>query len=94
MRSGVKVLNIIAVVLFILAAVMIYKGVDKMTNYDYSEYSTSHNHNAYVGGDAYNYIINGNYTTGFFTLGVGFLISGLVCIGTGMIVTAIDKKNL
>lgn len=37
--------------------------------------------NAYVGGDAYNYIINANYAIGYFVLG-GILI--LIAIGCGI----------
>ncbi|WP_156936221.1 hypothetical protein [Clostridiisalibacter paucivorans] len=32
--------------------------------------------NAYVGGDAYNYIINSNYATGYFVLALLFTILG------------------
>jgi hypothetical protein len=70
-----------AAVLYLLAAIMFYKGYDKMTNYRNSSYS-SLNENAYVGGDAYNYIINGTYATGFFVLGSGFLLTGTVCVST------------
>lgn len=38
--------------------------------------------NAYVGSDAYNYIINANYTTGFFVLSMFF---GLTSVGLGII---------
>lgn len=33
--------------------------------------------NAYVGGDAYNYIINGTYTTAFFVLAGTFLLAAI-----------------
>lgn len=38
--------------------------------------------NAYVGGDAYNYIINGTYATAFFVLTAMFVLAaiGLVII--------------
>jgi len=41
-----------------------------------SEYfvSSDFNKNAYVGGDAYNYIINGTYTTAYFVLGLTFML--------------------
>lgn len=45
--------------------------------YRNSEYFTSRNVNAYVGGDAYNYIINGNYATAFFVLAAVFVIMGI-----------------
>ncbi len=36
--------------------------------------------NAYVGGDAYNYIINANYATGYFTLAIFCAIIGLTFV--------------
>ena len=40
-------------------------------------YDSRHGTNAYVGGDAYNYIINGNYVTAFFVLATLFVILGI-----------------
>lgn len=74
-RKPAKFLLIIAILFYLLSAVMLYKGYDKMTNYSNPEYSFMTTHNAYVGGDAYNYIINGNYATGFFVLSGSFLIT-------------------
>ena len=54
----------------------LYKGIDKMTNYYNSEYS-SKLVNAYVGGDAYNYIINGTYATAFFVLTAMFALAAV-----------------
>ena len=55
----------------------LYKGVDKMTNYYNSEKYPSLNVNAYVGGDAYNYIINGTYATAFFVLTAMFVLAAI-----------------
>lgn len=44
-------------------------------------------HNAYVGRDAYNYIINGNYATACFVLATMFVI-----IGFGVLVFAYLKQ--
>lgn len=41
------------------------------------EYYPYEYHNAYVGGDAYNYIINSNYATGFFVLATMFALMGI-----------------
>ena len=87
-----KMLRVVAVILFIVAGVMFYQGYDKMTNYYNSDYS-SLSHNAYVGGDAYNYIINGTHATAFFVLGSGSVISAFVCVGISMVVDAIEKKT-
>lgn len=95
MKNSVKTaLLIIAVVFYLISGVMLYKGYDKMTNYYNSEYSTSRNVNAYVGGDAYNYIINGNYATGFFVLAAGFIIAGTICLSSGMITELIVKDDM
>lgn len=75
-KSPGKAFRIAAILFYLLAVVMLYKGYDKMTNYRNSEYYTSQNVNAYVGGDAYNYIINGTYSTGFFVLSAGAMTTG------------------
>ena len=77
-----------AVISFILSVIMIYKGYDKMTNYYISEYS-SISTNAYVGGDAYNYIINGTYATSFFVLATMFSLMGIGFI----IINYISKRK-
>lgn len=62
---------------FIISASVLGLGLDKMFNYDSGEYFPYEYHNAYVGGDAYNYIINGNYATGFFVLATMFALLGV-----------------
>lgn len=63
--------------LFSLAA-----AYDKKDRYYNSEDYSSLNENAYVGGDAYNYIINGTHFTGYMVQGMGFLvISTLAGVG-------------
>ena len=62
---------------FIGALSSIGMGFYKMffyTNYSESEYLSNYNVNAYVGGDAYNYIINGTYTTSYFVLALVFTV--------------------
>ena len=49
---------------------------------------SSLNVNAYVGGDGYNYIINGTYATTFCALAAALAIIGSTCF----IVNAINKK--
>jgi len=79
--GGPRVLFILSSVAFlILSCVFYYKGFDKMTNYYNPEYSWRSGQNAYVGGDAYNYIINGTYSTSFFVLATGFMLAGLLLI--------------
>lgn len=68
---------VISAIMFIISLVPLYQGYDKMTNYYSSETYTSLNKNAYVGGDAYNYIINAGYATAFFVLAVGAALLGV-----------------
>ena len=91
MNKTSKGLIIIAVCFYVLSAVMLYKGYDKMTHYYNSENYSSLNENAYVGGDAYNYIINGNYATGFFVLSMGFLMTGAIFNATGVALTKVSQ---
>ncbi|WP_202973694.1 hypothetical protein [Metasolibacillus meyeri] len=56
---------------FIATVAFVSLGFYKMfvyENYGDSDYLSSYSKNAYVGGDAYNYIINGTYTTAYFIL--------------------------
>ena len=62
---------------FLCSFFTLYKGIDKMTNYYNSETRPRLNVNAYVGGDAYNYIINGTYATAFFVLTAMFVLAAI-----------------
>lgn len=89
-----KGLKVVAVIMFIIACIMLYKGYDKMTNYYNPDSIYLDSVNSYVGGDAYNYIINGNYATGFFVLAIGSAISGFICLGTSMIMETISNTKV
>lgn len=72
----------LAIVSLCCGAFTLYKGFDKMFRYDFGD-SYPHKYvNAYVGGDAYNYIINGTYATAYFVLTAMFVLAaiGLVII--------------
>lgn len=72
----------LAIVSLCCGAFTLYKGFDKMFRYDSGD-SYPHKYvNAYVGGDAYNYIINGTYATAYFVLTAMFVLAaiGLVII--------------
>lgn len=86
-----KKLYIIAVCFYILSAIALYKGYDKVTNYRSSEYY-SLNVNAYVGGDAYNYIINSNYATGYYVLSMGTLLTGTLFVLTGLLIKEMREE--
>lgn len=66
-----------AIVSLICGCFTFYKGIDKMVNYDSGDYYPYKAANAYVGGDAYNYIINGTYATAFFVLTAMFVMAAL-----------------
>ena len=75
-RKKWSVWRVLSCCSLVCGVIMLCKGIDKMTNYYNSEYS-HHLRNAYVGGDAYNYIINGNYATGFFVLTTMFVLAAI-----------------
>lgn len=79
---------------FAAAAFSVLEGFDKYTNYYNSEYSTILNENAYVGGDAYNYIINASYMTAFFVLALVFVVLGVGAIIVRQLCINGDKIEL
>lgn len=79
--------NWISAAAFALALVLTGIGFDKLLRYDNGDRYPYELHNAYVGGDAYNYIINGNYATAYFTLAMLCVI-----IGIGALVIAHLKR--
>ena len=70
---------LLGIIVICFGIFFMYKGFDVKNNYtnleDYSLYE-----NAYVGGDAYNYIINGTYFIGYMVLSIGFYLIGLILI--------------
>ena len=78
--SGAGIFLVFSIISFISSCVFFYKGYDKMSNYLNTDSKYSENINAYVGGDAYNYIINGTYSTSFFVLAIGFLLASILLI--------------
>ncbi len=69
----------VGVISFILSLLPLGMGFYKMFSYQNSEYSFIKSVNAYVGGDAYNYIINANYATGWFVLFGVLLLASIGC---------------
>lgn len=67
----------LSVVSLVCAAFTLFKGIHKMTAYDNGDYYPYDIVNAYVGGDAYNYIINGTYATAFFVLTTMFVLAAI-----------------
>lgn len=77
-----KVILSIASLLIIVGSVLTWFAFDKKDNYYNSENYTALNKNAYVGGDAYNYIINSNYFTGYLVLASCAYLSGCVLMAS------------
>ena len=73
-EKAIKTTKILSVVFIILGVVLLYIGFSKINKYENPEYSWEESINAYVGGDAYNYIINGTYFTSYSVMGTGSLI--------------------
>jgi len=67
-------MNTGSIVSFILSGIFLISGFFKMYFYEAGET------NAYVGGDAYNFIINANFATGYFTLAIFCAVVGLIFI--------------
>lgn len=91
MKKQKSVWKILSGAAFVVAFVMLCIGFDKMLSYSNGEYPSYTYHNAYVGGDAYNYIINGNYATAFFVLATLFSIIGIGFLLVNYL-SSIDKK--
>ena len=69
------------IVLIVIAIICFGIGLYKYTVYESYDSKYYDSKNAYVGGDAYNYIINANYFTGWSVLGACFFISGTILFG-------------
>lgn len=84
---------IVSSILLILSIFCIGMGFDKMLNYHNSEKYPSSSQNAYVGGDAYNYIINASYFSGYVSLGGCLLIVSTILGIEGMKEKNIEMKK-
>ena len=72
-----NVWKVLSGISFFVSLIFLYMSFDKIYSYDNGELYPYTYHNAYVGGDAYNYIINGNYATAFFVLTLTFAMLGI-----------------
>jgi len=82
----------VGVVAVCMSLVFFFLAYDKYANYYYPESKDSYLFkNVYVGGDAYNYIINGTHFTGFSVLGVGALVLGFLCFGLAYIGNEVEN---
>ena len=76
---------VISIALIVFGCVFMFMGFDKKDNYHNPESYLHSSKNAYVGGDAYNYIINSNYFTGYLTLASACFICGTILFTTGVL---------
>lgn len=77
-----------AIISYICSAIFIGLGFHKMFVYENPEYSFMGDPvNVYVGGDAYNYIINANYATAYFALAIFCAVVGMTFIVWSLIVS-------
>lgn len=90
-KNKINILIIVAIITIVIASIFVYKAFDVKENYYNSDTYTSFSKNAYVGGDAYNYIINANYFTGYLTFaGCLYIIS---CILIVFVINTYMKKE-
>lgn len=87
-----KILIVISVLLLIAGIAFTFLAFDKKDNYYNSDFR-SLNKNSYVGGDAYNYIINGTYFTGYLVLSSACYICGILLFSTALITHKMDSQN-
>ena len=77
--KALNITKIICIACIILGIIFLSIGFYKVAVYENSEYSWDTNVNAYVGGDAYNYIINGTHFTAYSVLsGCSFVIAAIM----------------
>lgn len=90
-------LKYLGVTLIVVGFIFVFQGFDVKDNYCPEAYPggirCQEIKNAYVGGDAYNYIINGTYFTGFIVLGSAFIVGGIFSFVGGEIRIAIDEQK-
>lgn len=73
-------LKIGAIISYLVSLLFIGIGFYKLLVYENPDSLYLDSKNVYVGGDAYNYIINANYATGYFTLAIFCAIIGMTCV--------------
>lgn len=85
-------LLLLAAICTIVSGVFFYKAMDVKNHYYNSNYS-SLNKNVYVGGDAYNYIINGTYFAGYSSIAGASMVCAAIFISGSVLVTVKMKER-
>lgn len=78
-EKACKITKIITIIFISLGVIFLCMSFYKKNSYSNPDSDSAYSYNteytnSYVGGDAYNYIINGTYFTGYAVLGMGSLI--------------------
>lgn len=73
----IKFLKILICIFFVTAIIFGAIGFNKFYVYENGTYTST---NVYVGGDAYNYIINANRAIAYFVLALIFIVLALTCL--------------
>ena len=84
-KNGGTELLLGSILFFLISGYFLFQTYDTITNYKNLGLSSV---NAYVGGDAYNYIINGTYSTTYAVIALIFVVCGFGCL----ILRAIKRK--
>nr|WP_235788396.1 hypothetical protein [Salipaludibacillus sp. CUR1] len=84
---------ILAVVSYIAAAIFTGVGFHKLFVYESNDSLFGEGKNAYVGADAYNYIINANYATAYFTLAILFTMIGSTFLIANYLTKRAEKEG-
>lgn len=87
---------VVAAICLIVGIISISEGFYKKDTYRNSDTYYSGNVNAYVGGDAYNYIINAEYFAGYMALGGSLLVTSAICAvaGTALVIVNSNVESL
>lgn len=83
-------LKAITVVCLCLGVIFLGMGFHKKMKYENSRYNPV---NAYVEGDAYNYVINSNYFAGYAVIGMGFLIISAITASQLSVILVRDEDK-
>ena len=99
-EKAIKTTNTLCKVCTIVGIVFLLLAFYKNTFYnnplgdDYKYNDDEMQHNVYVGGDAYNYIINGTRFTAYAVMGTGSLIIASIMGVFNVYLTLDDKKEI
>ncbi|MDF2649547.1 MAG: hypothetical protein K0Q73_5352 [Paenibacillus sp.] len=84
MKAAYSICFVAAAIFVALGGWSLYEGFDKKLHYYSNEKFPELNQNVYVGGDAYNYIINSNYFTAFGLLGCAAILCATMLFCTAL----------